>query len=62
MSGKKVISLSPELLKPGTGKKQKKTRKQYERKRKPIQQEVRPNTLKKALLKKLKKAPKTAKR
>ncbi len=54
MSGKKVISLSPELLKPGTGKKQKKTRKQYERKRKPIQQEVRPNTLKKALLKKIK--------
>ena len=54
MSGKKVISLSPELLNPRAGKKQKRTRKQYERKRKPIQQEVRPNTLKKALLKKIK--------
>ena len=53
MSGKKVISINPELFKAG-GTSKAKTQKRRERKRKPIQKELRPNTLKKALLRKIK--------
>jgi len=53
MSGKKVISINPELFKAG-GASKAKTQKRRERKRKPIQKELRPNTLKKALLRKIK--------
>lgn len=60
MSSKKVISISPDLLKPGSNTNKTKTRKRRERKQKPTQKEIRPNTLKKALLKKIKEHQKKA--
>lgn len=60
MSSKKVISISPDLLKTGSGANKTKTRKRRERKQKPTQKEIRPNTLKKALLKKIKEHQKKA--
>lgn len=60
MSSKKVISISPDLLKPGSNTNKPKTRKRRERKQKPTQKEIRPNTLKKALLKKIKEHQKKA--
>lgn len=55
MSSKKVISISPELLKPGTSASNAgKPKTRRGRKKKPIQKELRSGTLKKALLKKIK--------
>lgn len=56
MSSKKVISISPELLKPGTSSASSggKPRTRRARKKKPIQKELRSGTLKKALLRKIK--------
>ena len=54
MSSKKVISISPDLLKPGTSSSSGKSKTRRARKKKPIQKELRSGTLKKALLKKIK--------